>query len=871
MKVIFGEDLDGNTAPCLVKEGEVLVGQTIVGPLGIISLLELHLGLTFVDERAYHRVEYYRMALEKNCKGAFFEKSFSLDQVAVAEDLLKKRDELSLYGFNFKFNDKGPSRLKDFCKVESSFEVKLGLGDRLNIILENLDVVLPIKEISIVGELAPPWQKLLGALERKGIKVYSDDSDVPGNSTDLGNFQKYLQGGSANVLKGDGSLSVLSVHSDVEGAKALNLAKEFNNSVYLCPGGRETFARVLSLNKAPSVGANPCSHSRTSLASLKLLPALLYRPMDPRKLLEFLSLRVVPLKRSVAHRFCSALSGSPGVGGKDWQKAWKDIRKWHEGEPEKLKEIENVVALWIEREHFDPEEGAPVIAITELLDSLGKRAGQLSRFDETNGVFVVVEKTAKRISDALGIRFEKDSRVKIHELEKIIETHLPQASLKLREEETGRVDWAESSGAILQSVDQMIWFPFVDNGQKVRVPFWSGAELSYLNEADVKLDLPSDIHRRQLDLDRRAILQARKKLILVVPDTLHGAETVAHPLHADLLAWAGDLAPIKQAVESLGILEESSVRAIPRPTRFWKIKNTKLLVPQKRESYSSLEKIFYYPFQWVLHYKAYLRADGPWSTKSLFALKGSMVHRLFEIFFNEAKDLAIWDGKKISAWHEAAFPKLLEEEGAILLIHGHEADLAELRAFSLAALERLAKLIHENDWTVEKMEKWVEGEICKIPVGGYIDMALARKKERCALDIKYMGAKKYPALLRSDTDLQLAVYSKLLMEGKGFAHTGYFIAGNSQLYLKNHGAFDGAQVDDPTSKDERYGELWHRMEHTYALRLEQLKNGEIEVPVAGTEIPEDTAFTGEDSLEMPDGGPEYNDYIALCGWEEGND
>jgi len=78
MKILFSTLFDEPTYPLnlFMKDG-VAAGCRHMGPVGLLSFLELHLGVSRPSENNVLRIFKYRKSLKKIAPGTFFEKSFS--------------------------------------------------------------------------------------------------------------------------------------------------------------------------------------------------------------------------------------------------------------------------------------------------------------------------------------------------------------------------------------------------------------------------------------------------------------------------------------------------------------------------------------------------------------------------------------------------------------------------------------------------------------------------------------------------------------------------------------------------------------------------------------------------------------------------
>ena len=116
MKIIFGLDLDGYQD----LEARDRFNESIFGPHGFLNLLELRLGLSSSPPSAAGRIVQYREFLQNaaSIKKRFYTESFTKDPLAVAETLLRWRDELVLAGWNGSADAAGSTRLSDLAEVE---------------------------------------------------------------------------------------------------------------------------------------------------------------------------------------------------------------------------------------------------------------------------------------------------------------------------------------------------------------------------------------------------------------------------------------------------------------------------------------------------------------------------------------------------------------------------------------------------------------------------------------------------------------------------------------------------------------------------------------------------------------------------------
>src|ERR1700674_5103846 len=116
LKITFGLDLDGYQD----LQPRHRFNESICGPQGFLRLLELRLGLASNPASAASRIVQYRGALESaaSIKERFYTVSFAKDPLAVAETLLRWRDELVLAGWDGAPDPASGQRIRDLAEVE---------------------------------------------------------------------------------------------------------------------------------------------------------------------------------------------------------------------------------------------------------------------------------------------------------------------------------------------------------------------------------------------------------------------------------------------------------------------------------------------------------------------------------------------------------------------------------------------------------------------------------------------------------------------------------------------------------------------------------------------------------------------------------
>jgi RecB family exonuclease len=431
----------------------------------------------------------------------------------------------------------------------------------------------------------------------------------------------------------------------------------------------------------------------------------------------------------------------------------------------------------------------------------------------------------------------------------------------------------------------VIWWDLNPQSQPLTYP-WSKAELTELRAAGVALPTAEErlAHRSRTWL--RPILNCRERLVLVV----HRSDEGHHPLWTQIASvfhgWAEvDLESrlLEGAEPSLSFLgvatEPLEVKPLPPPRRWWDLPKDVAIPTRPLESYSSLSKLFYYPHGWVLNYAAALRtgrtedvADGP-------LLYGTLAHRLFEEFFRTHPDWRAIDRAAVMAWLEESLPRLIAEEGAVLLEPGrgvdHERVITTLERALLRLLEHLADadVVNVQPEQTERAPFLTEG----LELGGAIDLLLTTAGgQEVVLDAKW-GSENYRAKeLEDNLHPQLASYAylrknaacarKTAAGSRDWPYQVYFIITTGNVLAPDDEVFREALVRRPAGGVDVAG-LWARAEATYAWRRAQLDAGHVEVCAEDTQ-PTERSQPPDDALGMRDGADPFDNFKRLIGWDQ---
>ena len=887
MDIYFGTHLDSGS---LFQEPQAETGVQRVGPQGLLYVLESILGLTgHPSDNEYLRLEAYRQTIRQYLAeeaDAFFASSFQADQFATAADLLARRDELLAAGWDFREDAAQPRRLNVLARLEERWKNSSlpGYADRMEAVLHLLPQLQhPIRNFYHLEpfDLLPrSVQRLLAILPETAsgpfqLAPYSPTFSPP--KGDLGAFrQALLQRGNGKKEKtkarGDGSLMILPCQTAADGAEYMAQLLRHNPGFrpgLLIPEKNRVLDAALIQEGLPSLGIQSASLARPSLQILKLIPAFLWTPIDPYKILEFVSLPVKPLPDDLAQVIAAQMSQSPGLQGENWNRAiaryFDELRSGARGDRHhSYDEANEQYRFWFARKRFPIDQTVPRTEVIQLYEKVRFWAFDAFEAGKGNSLLVLSEQS-RRIVQLLSALPEED--LTHLELERIVRTIYQPSPVVFHEAESTHLPYVHHPGAFLDPVDDLVWWNFVETEPVQFFSRWYPPEIRYLEAEDVLLDPPALQNQRQLWQRIQPVLKTGKRLLLVIPQNLRGEQTTPHPLMGDLEAAFSNLEALFNLHFQLPKSTPLPYHRLGRPKPFIQAPSLFQLADRESETFSSLNALFYYPYQWVFQYKLKLKKSSILSIVPDETLMGNLAHRLFEKLFEEP--FHQWDRPRLERWVEETTKDLFYKEGAVLLLYGREPERVRFLKQVQFAAWTLVTHIRNNQWDVESSELPLEGQFAGIRVKGIADVVLQRgEREKAVLDLKWRGANFRENSIRNEEDLQLVLYSNLACEQKSWAHTAYFIINRSKLLARTNHAFEEviplAPQHDPAEVNAR---IWSRMEHTFRWRMRQLDTGAIEVRCQHTLPDLDLAYQDDPDLlhilEMKSEDARFDDYRTL--------
>ena len=793
-------------------------GRAYVNFSGFLAQMELSLGLTGASftGNSPNRLTHYWKCCKGNMSGNFIA-SFETDGLAVAGRLLVWRDYLILSGWLAKpvMAGEAPEILKIINSVETQFSAEKGLfegeSDRWIKVWAEVsaeDFLLPEtlagkKLVCHDGRdsITPLYLNIIDRLQSAGMQIEFRKPEVHAvdESSTLAAIQRVLiqtlEGDQPDHIKpeDDGSFQIVEIKERLplyEYLARLILSTDkkyqFIGSAF---GFNESGLRKFGI---PA----PAGLSGTEVSGLQLpglVAAPLFLPQDVKSLHAFLSCRPCPIPSGLRWKLRNHLGRNFGFGPQ-WEST---IADWFRKEKEEGNSIwgglseEDIRSIIPVSPKPNRNDEATTSALIRIFRIVKKWAGAAERLPEDSPLFDETEAVAENV-----IRFleswddESMSHVKFNRAMKKLAV---QKSMPSAERESGSHSLVKNPGGLVGQADDIIWLNFFDTGSGGVSPHTElGTSvheflLKDLGERSYFPELPAVIQKREWQNYCRGILQARKKCLLVIPESM-ALGSGRHPLMSvlntrlDLLMKRPDT--IEEEMEAFGLKNWpwTELDAFPEisktpyfemgdPLKSWVRENLLRKNLQSGEwelntieSPTSLEKLIQKPMKWLLSKLNHFRDSNAIKFDSESLQKGNAFHRLVELV------LGIQEADRSETRRRDLLNQAILEKAAFLLLPENRIHLNQFTDDAMDGLAGLMDFISCNGFEVLGVERSFEIQNHPdIPVSslkGKADLLLQNNDgDKIVIDLKWSSkADKFRTLVKGNDSVQLSVYS-LIDEG----------------------------------------------------------------------------------------------------------
>ena len=873
-RIRFGLALDGERG----WHARDSLGESTVGPLGFLAILETQLGLTRAERSRAERIVAMRECLEGALTGSrFYEQSFKTDEFGTSATLLAWRDLWYEHGWTGEMPPGTTGRLADMAAVETLARTKVfpGTGQRLIDIGVALKVRQP--QIGWIGledalrDLPARWRMVLSLLSAaQEAPTAPTPAAAPG--TLLHDLQvEFLKMAADQRItripwRNDGTVRLVQAESDLAAAQwlAADMAPGVDRLVVAEQGGT-TLDAALGAADQPLIGLSEPSAFRPALQILPLALRLTWSPLDFGALLQFLTHPVGPLRGFARRRLAEKMAATPGIGGESWNRVLEEIEQHYGADgPAVIADIR----FWLEEARFTSAERAPLSFVLKRIARLSKlfQAGAANEDLATRAGWVAAQHQAKSVAESLeALARQGVENIGPESLDRLVSQATAAGSDNpLLRPQAGTQSSVRSPGALIEAFDDIVWWKLAAVPLPRPYP-WSVQELAALRGSGVELPEPARLLEREAYAWLRPVLYARKRLTLVLPPP--GEET--HP--AWLMLSALIEKPVIESVEDTltaapvpGRTSTIPFRPLPARRRWWQIPAGAIHGWDRAASYSSLEQFLHNPYQWSLNYPAQLKSSALLDLPGEFQLLGSLAHRTVEQLYRHPEALT-WSAARVQQWFDTACDRIIAEEGAVLLMRGQRARREAFRLRFRRSLAALHELLLAAGTRLVEPEAELDGETPLGRLRGSSDLLLTLGDgARAVIDMKWAGNKKYREKLKDQTHIQLAIYARLVEQNSSrWPSVAYFILSDPELLTTAEGVFP--DVTPIRVEGTSTALLWERLSTTWAWRRKQIESGLVEVVFEDIEAT-DASAAPEGALPIEALDERYNPFLTLAGW-----
>ena len=822
MKLIFNPYYDqplytGVDEGCSLRE-------KYVGPLGLLSELELRSGLSKLYPSQTTRVLNYCEALNQCGKDSatpellFYWKSFGVDMLNVSRRLLEWRDALVYAGMKDLetipdgISAGAKSILSDILDVEEYFKDECSIGDRWARLAKESDYLSSdwTIEVRMKEDLVDPV--ILNCLKRSGATCeFITELPEIGHNVTVNKF--------ANLV--DGYQWALTQDNAQQG-------------VYINNDNVSLNGVLTSLGKAV-VGAE-ASGVYTPISQLFSSGMKLFiNPVDYDALVSYLSVPVHPLNdyilsedKTLRYALFSHMIGQGGFGKNERTECdWNSIIEAAKPEDGRKSVIplECCLGQW--------DKGATLSAIEAYCEEWSKWCARKAAGTPDSAIAQQLL-TIKDSFDVLPKFLKLTNKEKFNEKDLLVNVASAAAFCTYTTDVPmlGSLDIVADIKAIAAPCDRAVWMDCYDQGM-------AGYQYSFLNESDINImnaaGMMIPTYDKQLQAEsvtkHLAYSYVKDELVVLTPEKVECRKSYPQQIPhwdgevIDMIDWT----PTGKETE---VVDANTQEVLHRVTStiFKGIDTPKEEggIGRNYESFSSLDMLIQNPFDYVLQY---VFKCNETSRTNLSAVKGNVVHKMFNNAVLEAGN--DWNKIKTSLVDnfDENFDKAVNEVGIELLSLNNRLTYNLFKnVIKTCSIPSFIKIVEDNHLTVVGSEVDIMVEFDQIgKFNAKIDMVLQNPEGRYVImDFKWTDGKdkKREEEIKNNMEMQLALYAQAVRQhfGEGddscVEAIGYFMLRQGVFITEYQGLKKSKKVK--VVQKQNTDSIFDMVKKSYEFRMKQL-------------------------------------------------
>lgn len=888
MKLIFNPAYSGNVFQNFDdKKNGLCFNTKVCGVPGLLSVLCLFAGMRdTLSDSSERLTSYYHLlkAYINSHPDCVLKQSFEVDGLNTSAQCLSWRDALRLAGWNEKCS--APShRMEVLTAIEQDFSKQdtdnYDLITRYIAELENncpLPENLEIVTIAPVDSFLPVLRDLLKALQQRGVKLSNlPVADFPKNSnlSVVSSLLSATEKGSVVKRKldvNDKSFKIL--HFETRQQSYIYLSKLQSKSYQLFINTdtklMDNWMRMLG---KPTIGSSVTDGLTSVLQLLQLGLAIFAKPLNIKFLIDWLNVEISPFSPAFRGKLSSVVASNDGYYNKECKDVIDDYisGKFEHHNPslsdeEFNKQIEkdkqtriNKVADFlpnIEEEQLVEinVSGKNTILVEKVKNYVSKLSAWASIKSNVKGPGEQNEIDAVRLVNQLYALVRQcetlkeilndytESEISFDVLEGWVSMLVNGLTDNIYQPQIGAFNVIDAPAKMADVSNSTIWFDFYESGSPcITYNFLTAVERKGFSALNLWNE--EDEHRFNLAQMLLPFHNTRNQLTLVVVDRIGANEVKVHPLYIRLTKQienfsdfieTPDLTELQTPVAEIEKVEN----LIDNESQFVNIQNGGKINWTKKLSYSSLDLLINYPFDYVMQSIAYIQPEGYASMPETFTAYGTVAHAVIENLFGVINGVADsgtpnYISKNIDDNFDKVFTEQMNAYGAVLLNQENLLDTPLFKKNLKNSVWALHQIIEENNLRVLRCEWNLSNDLgfgYDTKVNGFVDMTLENAEGKTVIfDFKWSGGwRKYSHLIEENRSIQLALYTQLLQKerAKDVVASGYFLMPSSKLYTASN--LKGTNVVHLNSSGS-VDDLVEKLRNAYEYRRQQITSGQIEI------------------------------------------
>ena len=845
----------------------LMFNERIVDTTALVEEIKLHAGLNSQKKEELERtVDYYKAMkkyMEKNPSNVL-KASFDVDGLSVAKECLKWRDTLTFAGWNK--NIAAPSsRFEVIAGVEEYFS-DISLGEELWKVIDAVKAgcLLPenLEIITLIDWhiFSPLEVELLETLAGRGVNI--SVKELPAHKgCALSSVLDSLSSTDEKKIKikKDDTFNILHFEEQDQALKFLTLQKPDAYDVWI-NSDNKTLDDWLNLEGKPLSGSRIQGGLPQVTQLLAIGLSTLASPMNLKNMIEWLNVPLSPLKSSLRNKLQAAIARKGGYYNDKCRKIIEDYVDctYEFTELEESERIKKVQSESKKREeavnNFLPDidkiesETDGTVSVQRafnfakaLYDWCTREMAILSDDMQKTQLGMVKNECAAVINM---LEIESKARINYVQLMTFVSNLKAGVDMLQYEAEEGSRTVINNPGQLSCQVDSLIWCDFYNDAEEsLKYDFLLPGEKEAFRKSLKLWD--EDTEREYNQKIKLLPFLIADKVSLVVINRKVTEDVEKHPIFIQLENKVENLEDFIQQPdvnkEYKSLLKEPVLvnNGIDEDAEGISIKNTSLIKWSKHETYSSFEQIVYNPFDYAFSYLAGIKACGNSSLPKVNQANGTVAHAVIETLFNKLDDIegsgtVPYIKENIKNNFEKVFTDMVNGCGAVLLSKENVLNLTNYKTKVFDCVNRLVKIIEDNNLHVLSCEPWLENKEMNfeggIKIGGYADMILADEEGNpIVFDFKWYPGKedKFKKTIEDNKSIQLELYKYLTKElaGKEAKAVAYVVL--PEVTVVSAQNFTGENVIKVAVK-EPDEELLPKLKNSYKYRRTQIENGFIE-------------------------------------------